>query len=147
LPVRATNGWFVKRFGDDRGIERRTFDTMQNYRRLSVWRKAHAVALNVHRLTERIPSGRNAGLVNQLRRAALSIPANIAEGSSRPTDKDFAKFLHIAFASTTEVEYHLEFAAAALIIPEHEFRHRQSELVEVRKMLSGLVRHLRQTDR
>ncbi|MFI5246829.1 MAG: four helix bundle protein, partial [Gemmatimonadales bacterium] len=56
---------------------------MQNYRRLSVWRKAHAVALNVHRLTERIPRGRNAGLIGQLQRAALSIPANIAEGASR----------------------------------------------------------------
>jgi four helix bundle protein len=88
---------------------------------------------NVHRLTEKIPTSGNAGLVNQLRRAALSIPANIAEGSSRPTDRDFAKFLHIAFASTSEVEYHLEFAAAVSIIPEHEFLNRQHELVEVRK--------------
>jgi four helix bundle protein len=120
---------------------------MQNYRRLSVWRKAHAVALNVHRLTERIPRRHNAGLISQLRRAALSIPANIAEGSSRPTDKDFAKFLQIALASTTEVEYHLEFAAAASIIPPRDFTVRQQELVEIRKMLTGLVKHLRQTNR
>jgi four helix bundle protein len=92
-----------------------------------VWQKAHALAVNVHRLTENIATTGNAGLVNQLRRAALSIPANIAEGSSRPTDKDFAKFLHIAFASTIEVEYHLEFAAALSIIPEHEFLNRQRE--------------------
>jgi four helix bundle protein len=113
---------------------------MQNYRRLSVWRKAHAIAL-------KIPRGRNAGLISQLRRAALPIPANIAEGSSRPTDKDFAKFLHIALASTTEVEYHLEFAAAADIVPAHEFAIRQHELIEIRKMLTGLVKHLRQTTR
>jgi four helix bundle protein len=119
---------------------------MQNYRRLSVWRKAHAIALNVHRLTEDIPRGGNTGLISQLRRAALSIPANIAEGSSRPTDKDFAKFLHIALASTTEVEYHLEFATAASIIPPREFTLRQHELIEIRKMLTGLVKHLRQTD-
>ncbi len=120
---------------------------MQNYRRLSVWRKAHAIAVNVHELTERIPRGSNSGLVSQLRRASLSIPANIAEGSSRPTDKDFARFLYIALASTTEVEYHLEFATAASIIPEREFIIRQQELIEVRKMLSGLIKHLRQTDR
>jgi four helix bundle protein len=120
---------------------------MQNYRRLSVWRKAHAAALNVHRLTERIPRGRNAGLIGQLQRAALSIPANIAEGASRATDRDFAKFLQVALASTTEVEYHLEFAADAAIIPRCEFVLRQRELIEVRRMLTGLVKHVRQADR
>jgi four helix bundle protein len=120
---------------------------MQDYRRLSVWQKAHTLAVSVHRLTEKIPATGNAGLVSQLRRAALSIPANIAEGSSRPTDRDFAKFLYIAYASTTEVQYHLEFAAAVSIIPEHEFLSRQQELVEIRKMLSGLVKHLREADR
>ena len=120
---------------------------MQSYRRLSVWRKEHAVALNIHQLTERIPRGRNAGLIGQLQRAALSIPANIAEGASRATDKDFAKFLQVALASTTEVEYHLEFAADAAIIPRREFALRQQEVIEVRRMLTGLVKHIRQTDR
>jgi hypothetical protein len=85
---------------------------MQNYRRLSVWRKAHAIAQNVHRLPEDIPRGGNTGLISQLRRAALSIPANIAEGSS----------------------------------PPREFTLRQHEVIEIRKMLTGLVKHLRQTD-
>jgi four helix bundle protein len=119
-----------------------SFAFMQDYRRLLVWQKAHVVAVNVHRVTDKIPLGRNAALVNQLRRASLSIPANIAEGSSRPTDKDFAKFLHIALASATEVEYHLQFAAAISVISEREYLERQAELVEVRKMLSGLVKHL-----
>lgn len=120
---------------------------MQNYRRLSVWRKAHAVALNIHALTERIPQRRCAGLVSQLQRPALSIPANIAEGASRATDKDFAKFLQIALASTTEVEYHLEFAADASIISHSEFSLRQQEVVELRRVLTGLIKHVRQTDR
>ena len=120
---------------------------MQNYRRLAVWRKAHAIALNIHRLTENIPKRRCAGLVSQLQRAALSIPANIAEGASRATDKDFAKFLQIALASTTEVEYHLEFAADAAIISHSEFLLRQQEIVEVRRMLTGLVKHVRQANR
>ena len=119
---------------------------MQNYRRLSVWRKAHAIALNIHRLSGRIPRGGNSGLINQLTRAALSIPANIAEGSSRQIDKDFAKFLNIALASTTEVEYHLEFAADAGIIPSRDYELRRDELIEVRKMLTGLIRYLRQAN-
>ncbi|MFI5244355.1 MAG: four helix bundle protein [Gemmatimonadales bacterium] len=61
---------------------------MQSYRKLAVWRKAHAVALNVHRLVEHIPRGRSSGLVGQLQRAALSIPANIAEGASRATGNE-----------------------------------------------------------
>ena len=118
---------------------------MQSYRRLPVWKRAHAVALEVDALTRRIPRGRHAGLVNQLQRAALSIPANIAEGTSRATDKDLAKFLQIAIALTTEVEYHLEFAADALIIPRNEFTLRQSELIEIRRMLSGFVKYLRRS--
>lgn len=117
---------------------------MQNYHQLAVWRKAHAIALNVQRLTDKFPREGNSGLVGQLRRAALSIPSNIAEGATRPTDKDFLKFLHIARASAAEVEYQLEFATAAGLIAASEFTIRQQELVEVRKMLSGLIRRIRQ---
>jgi four helix bundle protein len=117
---------------------------MQNYHQLSVWRKAHAIALNVHRLTERIPRENNSGLVGQVRRAALSIPSNIVEGATRGSDKDFVKFLQIALASAAEVEYQLEFAADASLIPEAEFTIRQQELTEVRKMLAGLIKRIRQ---
>jgi four helix bundle protein len=120
---------------------------MQNYRHLSVWRKAHAIALNVRVLTERIPPDGNRGLIDQLRRASLSIAANIAEGCSRATDRDFVKFLTIALASATEVEYHLEFANDAGIIPHRESRLRRDELIEVRMMLNGLIKYLRQTNR
>lgn len=120
---------------------------MQNYRKLSVWRKAHAVALNVHRLTQLIPRSGNAGLIDQVRRSSLSIAANIAEGTSRATDKDFAKFLHFALGSTTETEYHLEFAADTDIISRKEFELRQEELIEIRKMLHGLIKRIRSTKR
>ena len=120
---------------------------MQNYHQLSVWRKAHAIALNVHRLTQAIPREGNSGLVGQVRRAALSIPSNIAEGATRGSDKDFVKFLQIALASAAEVEYQLEFAAAASLVPAIEFRIRQQELIEVRKMLAGLIKRIRQTIR
>ena len=84
---------------------------MQNYRRLIVWRKAHTVALAVHQLTERWPTKSNLSLIGQLRRAGLSVPANIAEGCAKSSDRDFARFVQIAIGSTVELEYHLEFAA------------------------------------
>ena len=92
----------------------------------------------------RLPlSGENFGLASQVRRAALSIPANIAEGAGRSSDRDFAKFLQIAIASATELEYHLEFAVDAGLIARAEFVARQRDIVEVRRMLVGLTRRLR----
>lgn len=120
---------------------------MQNYHRLPIWKKAHDVALAIDSLSRRIPRGRHAGLVSQLQRASLSISANIAEGASRGSDKDFANFLQIAAASTTEVEYHLEFAADAQIISRAEFESRRAELEELRKMIMGFVRYLRNQSR
>jgi four helix bundle protein len=116
---------------------------MQNYRQLAVWRKAHAVALNIHRVTGAIPRQANSGLISQIRRAALSVPANIAEGCSRATDADFAKFVQIAIGSASELEYHLHFSSDAGLLPEAEFTARHEEIVEVRRMLIGLLKKLR----
>lgn len=125
----AATKLYAMRSGDHADFTpRSTFGWMQYYRRLSVWRKAHAIALNVHALTDRIPRDGNRGLIDQLRRASLSVPANIAEGTSRGTDRDFVKFLQIAFASTTEVEYHLQFAADAGIMPRRDVDSRRAEL-------------------
>lgn len=118
---------------------------MQNYRRLPVWSKAHAVAVRIDALSRRIPRGRHAGIVAQLQRASLSIPANIAEGTSKATDKELAKFLQISIASTSETEYHLEFAADTAIIPRKEFDVLQADLIEIRRMLVGFVKHLRRS--
>jgi four helix bundle protein len=120
------------------------FAGMQNYRRLSVWRKAHGIALNIRALTDEISREGNLGLIDQLRRASLSIPANIVEGSSRLTDRDFVKFLNIALASASEVEYHLQYAADSGIISSREYELRRAELIEVRMMLNGLLKYLRE---
>src|SRR6185312_15588945 len=113
---------------------------MQNYRKLKVWEKAHALALAVHALTEEMPRKSNTELIDQLRRAALSVPANIVEGAGSATDKDFARFLRIAFSSANELEYHLQFAADTALIPQAVFSVRQTEVIEIRKMLMGLIR-------
>ena len=119
---------------------------MQDYRQLQVWEKAHAVAVMVHRLSCEIPRQENSGLIGQMRRAALSIPANIAEGSSRPSRKDFAKFIQIAIGSASELEYHLQFALATDQIPADRHSAIQPKVVEVRRMLFGLLKRLRTAD-
>ena len=77
---------------------------MSNYRRLEVWKAAHQMTLQVYRDTIRFPSDERFGLTAQVRRAAVSIGANIAEGSARG-GKDYARFLTMALGSASEVEY------------------------------------------
>ena len=119
---------------------------MQPYRNLSVWRLAHALALNVQRLTLGMPRTHNSGLISQLRRASQSIPADIAEGCGRDTNRDFAKFLQIAIGSSSELEYHLQFCADGDIADQVECDARIADVVEVRKMLIGLMKRVRASD-
>jgi four helix bundle protein len=77
---------------------------MQNFKDLKVWRKAHRMVLSIYQQTVGFPAQEKFGLTSQIRRAAVSIPANIAEGSVRSSDEDFARFLHIALGSASEVD-------------------------------------------
>ena len=113
---------------------------MQNYRRLKVWEKAHALAVTVQGIADRIPRRNNTALIDQLRRSALSIPANIVEGAGCASDKEFARFLQIALSSANEVEYHLQFAADVGVIPQAVYSKHQPEVIEIRKMLFALIK-------
>ncbi len=85
---------------------------MADFRKLEVWQKAHALAIEVVRSSEPL-GGRTATIVrDQLVRAALSIPSNIAEGSAKKSDREFARYIRIALGSSTEVENHLLVAGA-----------------------------------
>jgi len=77
---------------------------MRNYRELQVWQKAMEVGVATYELTKHLPSQEKFGLVSQMNRAAVSISSNVAEGGSRSTNKDFARFLEIALGSTYELE-------------------------------------------
>jgi four helix bundle protein len=76
---------------------------MRNFRELKVWEKAHELTLLVYRNTKSFPKEELYGLTSQIRRACSSIPANIAEGCGRQTEKDFSRFLQIAFGSASEL--------------------------------------------
>jgi four helix bundle protein len=115
---------------------------MQDFRNLAVWQKAHRLALGIHRLALGMPRRGNTAYISQIRRAAESISANIAEGAGRGSDADFARCLQIAIGSSSELESHLQFGADAEMIPPKEFEARKGEVIEVRRMLIGLRKRL-----
>jgi four helix bundle protein len=115
-----------------------------DFRKLKVWQKGHALALRVDRIASTIRSARHASLKNQLVRAAMSIPANIAEGRHQESERDFARFLRYSVNSAYELEYHLVVSQDTGAIAESEITSLLPELIEVRKMLHGLLRTLNQ---
>jgi four helix bundle protein len=111
---------------------------VSDFKKLKVWRKAHALALNVHRVAIRIRGADHASLRNQLIRAGGSIPANLVEGSAQETGKQFARFITISINSTSELEYHLIVGRDYGAIPARDFNSLTEQTIEVRKMLYGL---------
>ncbi len=81
---------------------------MKGFRNLIVWQKSHILTLDIYEITSQFPEEEKFGITNQLRRASVSIPNNIAEGSGRKSSKEFAQFLSISLGSTNEVEYLIE---------------------------------------
>ena len=80
---------------------------MHRFKELKVWKKSRAFCKHIYEITSLFPESEKFGLVNQLRRASVSIPSNIAEGASRKSNKDFSRFLEIAIGSCYEVETQL----------------------------------------
>ena len=116
---------------------------MQNFRNLKVWGKAHASTLDVYRLSRSFPREEMYGLTSQMRRASASIGANIAEGSCRRGDVDFARFLQIAAGSAAELEYHLLLSRDLELLEESDYQQVSDEAVEVKRMLAALMQKLR----
>ena len=115
---------------------------MSDFKKLKVWRKAHALALNIHHVAARIRGRDYTSLRSQLIRAAASIPANIVEGRGKKSDPDFARFLGYSVDSSAELEYHLLVARDMCVIKQATFLSLLSQTVEVRKMLHGLIKSL-----
>jgi len=128
-------GWGSK------GLRRET-QGMADFGKLRVWRKAHALALNVHRTAMGMRGSAFASLRNQMTRSAMSIPTNIVEGRGQKSERDFARFLGYALNSSSELEYHLIVARDTKAIGLSEFTSLKSQVVDVRKMLYGLTKRV-----
>lgn len=109
------------------------------YRALTVWKKSIELVILVYKLTEDFPKSEIYGLISQMRRCAVSIPSNIAEGSRRKSKKDFAHFLTIAFGSGSELETQLEIVKKLPFGQTLNYSQIESLLNEVMKMLNKMI--------
>lgn len=113
-------------------------EDMQRFTDLKVWQRGHALALAIYRLSAAFPSDERFGLVAQLRRAMVSVPTTIAEGSRRRSAKDYAHFLNIAEASLAEVEYLLMLSRDLGYLDESTATKDINEATEISRMLYAL---------
>jgi four helix bundle protein len=116
---------------------------MQNYKDLKVWEKPHQFTLKVYEETKRFPKEELYSLTNQLRRAASSIPANIAEGCGKNSQAEFAHFLNIAMGSANEAEYFLILSRDLNYLRQEGFDILYKMINEVKGMLISLINKVR----
>ena len=115
---------------------------MADYKKLRVWTKAYALALNADRIAGEIRDADHKPLRSQLNRAALSIPTNIVEGRAKKSDRDFARFLGYALGSATELEHHIMVGRDVGVIRESDAASLISQVIEIKRMLHGLIDRL-----
>ncbi len=115
---------------------------MSDFKKLEVWKKAHALALETHVAARRIRGAEYVSLRSQMIRAAISVAANIVEGREQSTDKEFARFLRYSVGSASELEYHLILAHDMHVIHEDSFNSLTNKVEQVRMMLHGLIGRL-----
>ncbi len=116
---------------------------MKDFRRLKVWDKAHQLVLAVYRTTAGFPREESYGLTGQLRRASVSVPANIAEACGRRGSREMARFLQISMGSASEMEYELLLARDLGYLEGTDYKGLQMSVTEVEKMLGSLLRKVR----
>ena len=118
---------------------------IKNYRDLVIWQKGIAFVKENYLLTQKFPQTEIYGLSNQLRRAAVSIPSNIAEGQSRQHTGEFRQFLHMALGSLAEVDTQLVIAKELSYLPQDEMTIAEKLIFELRKMIYTLIKKLPST--
>jgi four helix bundle protein len=111
-----------------------------DFRKLRVWQAARELAIEAHRVTTRMRGVKSAALRDQLTRAAMSVPTNIVEGSAHESPREFARFLQYALASVSELEGHVQLARDLELMTEQDFTPFLTRIVDVRKMLHGLLK-------
>jgi four helix bundle protein len=115
------------------------------HKKLNVWQLAMVIVEDVYNLTDTFPANERFGLTSQLRRCAVSVPSNIAEGAARNTTKEFINFLHIAQGSLSELDTQLEISFRLKLINQEILFSLDSKLLQVDQMISGLISSLKKT--
>lgn len=116
---------------------------MEGFKNLKVWRKAHELTLVVYQQTRKFPRDEMYGLTSQIRRAAASVGANVAEGCGRRSDPEMRRFVQIARGSASELECHLLLAKDLTFLTGGEFSDMRGKVLEVQRMLAALAQRLK----
>lgn len=112
---------------------------MKDFREMQVWHKGHKLALEIYKLTAEFPREEIYGLSSQIRRAAVSIPTNIAEGCGRGSAKELKQFLKISMGSASEVEYQILLSYELRYMDRKTYDNLNSDIQEIKKMLSSYI--------
>ncbi len=120
---------------------------MRDFKKIQVWEKAHRLTLRLYTITALFPKEELYGLSSQIRRAAASIAANIAEGTGRDTQPELAQFIHIAAGSASELEYHLILARDLGYVESGLYTALEAALVEIKRMLYGFEKTVKSNSR
>ena len=113
-----------------------------NYRDLLVWQKGITLVEEIYTATRKFPKHETFGLADQLQRAAVSVPSNIAEGQARGQSKDFKRFLRIALGSLAEIDTQVEVAKKLAYLSKDDATKLTALVLELRKMLFGLIKNI-----
>ena len=115
---------------------------MKNFKELKVWQKSVELVTSIYQTTKVFPKEEQFGIINQIRRCAVSVPSNIAEGFGRNSDNDFKRFLSISKGSLYEFETQLEISYRLNYIGLSDFETLNSLAIEIDKMINGLIKSL-----
>ena len=115
---------------------------MRDFKQLKVWEKAHRLVLEIYRTTHQFPAEERFGLTAQLRRAAASVPSNIAEGCGRGGERELSRFVTIAAGSASEVEYQLLLARDLWYLGNEQYQELDKHINEVKRMLNAFIQRL-----
>ena len=115
---------------------------LKNYRELKVWQKAYQFCIEVYKITKTFPRGEIYGLTSQIRRAAVSVPSNIAEGYGRKTTREYVQALYIAYGSNCELETQILLSADLGYIKADKLEKLQEDIGDIERMLKGLIKSL-----
>jgi four helix bundle protein len=116
---------------------------MRDFRKLQVWEKSHTLVLGIYQSTQSFPKVELYGLTSQMRRASVSIPANIAEGAGRESIPERVHFIQIANGSASELNYFLLLSRDLGYLPEEVYLKYSQDLDEIGRMLTGLMKTLK----
>ncbi len=117
-------------------------ETLKNYKDLKVWQKSYALCLEIYRITAKFPKEEIYGLISQIRRSAVSIPSNIAEGYGRKTTTDYIRMLYISYGSVCELETQILLAGDLDLIEKGELGTLKEDIAEIERMLKALIKSL-----